>query len=105
MTPVVSKAYIDNVYKPLDSLDRGYLDHRQADLLRRMNVRYITVHDSTDVFPPKVSPDPPIETVRRLERSPFLEFVGEHSNIYLFRLKPQDGGSSQIKKGATERES
>ena len=93
-SPVVSRAYIETVFKPLESLNQGRLDQQQADLLNRMHVRYITVHDNTDVFPSKVSPDPPKETVRRLKRSPFLEFVGQHSHIYLFRLKGRSDGPS-----------
>jgi hypothetical protein len=89
-SPVVSRAYIETVYKPLDSLNQGFLDRSQVELLWRLNVRYITAHDNTDVFPAKVSPDPPIATVRRLQRSPYLEFVAENSHIYLFRLKSED---------------
>lgn len=97
-TPLVSRKYIDTVFAPLHSLDRGNLDQNQYNLLRRLNVKYITVHEHPDIFPPKVSPYPPATTVRRLVNSPYLEYLGPksimnkrynkiHEQLYIFRVK------------------
>jgi len=97
-TPLVSREYIRSVFAPLHSLDRGSLDENQYNLLRRLNVKYITVHEHIDIFPPKVSPHPPATTVRRLTNSPYLEYIGPwtiwnkrynkiHEQIYIFKVK------------------
>ncbi len=98
-TPIVTREYIEQVYKPLSTLNRGFLDRSQYKLLRKMGVRFITVHDNPDVFPAKVSPYPPLVTVRHLMSSPFLEYVPlrnmirlpglvrENRKLYLFRVR------------------
>ncbi len=109
-TPIVTQAYIDTVYKPLATLNMGFLNRSQFVQLKKMGVRFITVHDNPDVFPRKVSPFPPHITVRRLMNSPFLEFIPienkmrlpglERVNrkLYLFRLVdqvPESTGETQ----------
>lgn len=97
-TPLVSKEYFNNVFKPLHSLNRGMLDKKQYDYLRRLNVRFISVHEHIDYFTPKVSPNPPNTTVRWLINSPFLEYEGAweiynrkyakvHEYLYIFKVK------------------
>ncbi len=101
-SPLVKQDYINTVFKPLYTLNRGRLNREQYTLLRQLHVGYITVHNNRDVFPPKVSPFPPITTVRRLQRSPYLEQVQidnfmllksgklKRDNIYLFRVKTEE---------------
>ncbi len=98
-SPMVLKEYIDTVFEPLAPINQGRLDRKQYELLRRMGVRYITVHDNRDVFLQKVSPFKPITTVRRLKNSPYLDFVDidntmyfktfakKNDRLYLFRVK------------------
>lgn len=100
-TPIVTQEYINTVYKPLATLNMGLLDRQQFGQLKKMGVRFITVHDNPDVFPRKVSPFPPHITVRRLMNSPFLEYVQinnkmslpglerENNKLYLFKLVDQ----------------
>lgn len=99
-TPLVARKYIETVFNPLHSMDRGELTAKQHDLLRRLNVKYITVHEHVDVFPPKVSPHPPATTVRRLTNSPYLEYVGPwpiwhgkydklHENVHIFKVREE----------------
>ncbi len=101
-SPMVQKEYIDRVFDPLASINQGRFDRQQYDLLRRMKVKFITVHDNRDVFLEKVSPFVPLTTVRRLKNSPYLEFVdirnmmyfktwaGRSSRLYLFRVRNAD---------------
>ena len=112
-TPIVTKEYIDRVYKPLSTLNRGFLDRAQYELLRRMGVRFITVHDDPGVFPAKVSPYPPLVTIRHLMSSPFLEYiplrnmirlpglVRENRKLYLFRVKERVTAVSHAEEKAT----
>jgi len=100
-TPIVTKNYIDTVYKPLATMNMGLLDGQQYERLKTMGVRFITVHDNPDIFPRKVSPFPPHITVRRLMNSPYLEYIPiknkmrlpglerENRKLYLFRLVDQ----------------
>ncbi len=112
-TPIVTQEYIDTVYKPLSTLNRGFLDRAQYELLRRMGVRFITVHNNPDVFPTKVSPYPPLVTIRHLMSSPFLEYVPlrnmirlpglvrENRNLYLFRVRDRVPPISHAEEKAT----
>ncbi|GEM_PF-921446 len=112
-TPIVTQEYVDRVYKPLSTLNRGFLDRAQYELLRKMGVRFITVHDNPDVFPAKVSPYPPLVTVRHLMSSPFLEYiplrnmirlpglVRENRKLYLFRVKERAVPVSRAEEKAT----
>ena len=98
-SPMVLKEYIDTVFEPLAPVNQGRFDQKQYELLRRMGVKYITVHDNRDVFLKKVSPFKPIITVRRLKNSPYLNFVDidntmyfkrfakKNDKLYLFRVK------------------
>lgn len=97
-TPLVSREYIKSVFDPLHSLDRGFLDQKQYDLLRKLKVKFITVHEHSDIFTSKVSPFSPLTTVRRLRMSPYLEYVGPwdivnekynklHERLSVFRVK------------------
>lgn len=97
-TPIVTQEYLDRIYRPLATLNRGNLDLSQYHVLRKMGVKFVTVHDNPDVFPSRVSPYPPVMTVRRLMQSPYLEYIPltnminlpdgeqENRNLYLFRV-------------------
>jgi len=112
-TPIVKQDYIDRVYKPLATLNRGFLDRDQYELLKNMGVGFITVHDNPDVFPPRVSPYPPLVTVRKLMSSPFLEYVPlrnmirlpglelENRRLYLFRVRDRADAISHAEEKAT----
>ena len=111
-TPIVKQQYIDRVYKPLATLNRGFLDRGQYELLKEMGVAFITVHDNPDVFPARVSPYPPLVTVRHLMSSPFLEYIPlrnmirlpglvlENRRLYLFRVREQVADVSQAEQKA-----
>ncbi len=86
-TPIVAKEYVEKVYNPLSTLNMGYLDRQQYDLLKQMGVRFLTVHDNPEVFPRRVSPFPSLMTVRRLLESPYLERIDVDNRMQLPGLK------------------
>jgi len=98
-SPLVLNEYIENVVAPLSSINTGMLNRQQYEMLRKLKVKFITVHDHENVFPKKVSSYGPITTVRRLMQSPYLEFVNienfihfktfdwRNRDIYLFKVK------------------
>lgn len=101
-SPMVLQEYIETVFEPLATINQGRLNAKQHELLQELRVRFITVHDNQDVFLDKVSPFPPITTVRRLQNSPYLEQVHidnymhfktwkkKDTRLYLFRVKNDD---------------
>lgn len=98
-SPLVLNEYIENIFKPLNSINSGILNRQQYDMLRQLKVKFITVHDHENVFPKKVSTYGPMTTVRRLRQSPYLEFVDmknvmhfktfdwPNQDLYLFKVK------------------
>jgi len=98
-SPLVLNEYIENIFKPLNSINSGILNRQQYDMLRQLKVKFVTVHDHENVFPKKVSTYGPITTVRRLRQSPYLEFVDmenvmhfktfdwPNQELYLFKVK------------------
>jgi hypothetical protein len=99
-TPLVSREYFHTIFTPLHSLNRGFLNSDQYTLLRDLQVKFITVHEHTDIFTDKVSPHPPLTTVRRLRMSPYLEYLGPwpimnvrydkvHERLFLFKIREQ----------------
>jgi hypothetical protein len=98
-SPLVRTDYIEKIFKQLGTLNQGELDRRQYELLRELNVEFITVHNNKDIFLPKVSPFGALTTIRRLYNSPYLEYVDidnfmhfkdfdkKNENLILFRMK------------------
>ncbi len=116
-SPLVLTDYIESVFKPLSSINQGELSRQQYELLHQLGVRFITVHDNIDVFTQKVSPFAPLTTVRRLQNSPYLEFVDIentfqtqtsdrknvnliNNNLYLFRVKNKEAVASDTGQSA-----
>jgi len=85
-SPIVKRTFIDSVYNPLYTLNLGYLDYDQYKLLRALNVNYMTIHTDPDIFPIRVSGNPPLFTVRRMQASPYVDSIGENAGTHLFKL-------------------
>ncbi len=86
-SPAVSKEYIDTIFWPLYSLNLGHIDNDQYKLLKRLGIEYITIHDNIDVFTKKAGAFPPLFSVRRLMDSPFIDFMENDMDVYLFRVR------------------
>ncbi len=84
-SPVVSRRYVDEVYWPLDHVNRGELTAREYERLRALGVRYLVV--DRGAFPPKVSPFNIGFTLNRLRASPYVDLLIEASPVWLFALR------------------
>ena len=84
-SPIVSRRYIDEVYRPLDHLNRGELTEREYARLRALGVRFLIV--DAQAFPSKVSPFPFSFTLHRLSLSPYLDLLVEDPPLWLFALR------------------
>ena len=76
--------YVDNIFFPLYNLDFGEMRESQYELLKDLNVKYITLHE--DAFPYKVSPYPYNFSLRNLAGSKYLKFVTHDHPVWLFEL-------------------
>ncbi|MGH7322551.1 MAG: hypothetical protein ACRELA_23415, partial [Candidatus Rokuibacteriota bacterium] len=84
-SPVVSRRYVDEVYWPLDHVNRGELTEREYERLRALGVRYLVV--DRGAFPPKVSPFNIGFTLNRLRASPYVDLLIEANPVWLFALR------------------
>lgn len=84
-SPLVSRHYVQEVARPLESLNWGELRPDQAEQLRRLGVELVVL--DRGVFPPKVSPFPSALTLARLTASPWLEPVRSENPLWVFRLR------------------
>jgi len=105
-SPIVSRKYIEKIFKPLENLNLGVMGDREYHILKDIHVDYLTVHNNIDVFRPKVASNyfsdqksfPPLWvshkeydpywTARRLMNSKYVTFVekDKYKGIYLFKL-------------------
>lgn len=83
-SPVVTKDYIENVFRRLESMNQGRLTDAQIDLLLSMNVRYLLLHEN--MFPEKVSPFPVLETLTRLHAHPRLAPLERAGPVRAWRI-------------------
>lgn len=85
--PTVSQEYVDNVAEALFSVNLGQFYFRQYELLKKLNVSYVLMHE--EAYPEKVCPFPPSFATDLLFKSPYLDFITTDGNIYLFKLKQE----------------
>jgi hypothetical protein len=84
-SPVVSRRYVDEVYWPLDHLNRGEVTEREYERLRALDVRFLVV--DRGAFPPQVNPFGVGFTLNRLRASPYVDLLMEHSPLWLFAVR------------------
>jgi len=82
--PVVPRHYVENVFYPLYSLNVGEVLPKQAELLKKLNVKYVVFHE--EAFPGKVSHFPAQITLAHLMNNPYLKFVTHSQPHWLFEL-------------------
>ena len=88
-SPVVPRAYVEQVFKPLYPLDLGYLGPEQASLLRRLRVRLVCFYDDDLLYARKVSPFPPALARQRLLASGAFTPLAQEGTAFLLRLRGQ----------------
>lgn len=85
-SPVVSRDYVDHVFRAFESGNKGYLSDSQLDGLQRMGIHYVVLHE--DAFPEKVSPFSVNLTLLGLLHHPRLELLRQSGAIWGFRILP-----------------
>ena len=80
----VTRDYIENVFWPLVSINMGCLNKSQFELLQKLNVRYIILHE--EAYPQKVSPFPFKIALCNMRNSPLVKFVKQDGPLYLFEM-------------------
>jgi hypothetical protein len=84
-SPLVGRRYVDEVYWPLDHLNRGEITEREFRRLHELGVRFLVV--DRGAFPPKVSPFSSGFTLNRLRASPYVDLALEDPPFWLFALR------------------
>lgn len=94
--PVVPHNYVENVFYPLYSMNVGELREEQAELLKKLNVKYIVFHE--EAFPQKVSHYPAHISVEYLKNNPHLKWIMQDGPQWLFELldEPRDVKTVQV---------
>ena len=86
-SPFVKSNYVEDVFYPLDSINKGALSESQISDLRAMGVGYIVLHENA--FPEKVSPYPVAFTLSRFLNHPRLELMHQSGEVWAFRILPR----------------
>lgn len=89
-SPFVTKDYVDKIFWPLVSINMGMINAGQYELLKKLDVKYINLHE--EAYPQKVNPFPFKIALENLTRSPYLKFMLQDGPVYLFQVldKPLD---------------
>jgi hypothetical protein len=90
--PLVSRRYVDEVYWPLDHLNRGELTESEYARLRALGVRFLVLDQGA--FPSKVSAFPSGFTLARLRSSPYVNQRLADPPLTLFALRSAPGQPS-----------
>jgi len=93
--PMVSRKYVKEIFYPLLTLNIGEMDGEQYELLKRLNVKYVILHQ--EAFPRKVSHYPFLCSVQRLKASRYLELVQQSGSIWLFRLLKEPLAAERVR--------
>ncbi|VAX22765.1 hypothetical protein MNBD_NITROSPINAE04-70 [hydrothermal vent metagenome] len=94
-SPVVSRAYIDNVFKKLWPLDSGDLTEKHMKILRDLNVGLIVFHE--EAYPGKISAYPSSFALNQLLTSPYLTLIEKNEPLWLFKLNDKPGAAAKTK--------
>jgi hypothetical protein len=82
--PFVSKNYFENVFRPYESVNQGWLTDRQIDELLRRKIEYLILHE--DLFPEKVSPFPVGFTLKQFLDHKRLRLLKHDGRVWAFRM-------------------
>lgn len=88
-SPVVARAYVEQVFSPLYPLDLGLVDAPALQTLERLQVPLVAFHDDDLVYPRKISPFPPALARNRLLASGAFTLETQAGNVFLLRRQAQ----------------
>ncbi len=84
-SPVVPRAYVQQIYTPLSDLNYGLVSPRAREALRKNAVGLLAFVDDDQVYARKVCPWPPALARKRLLASPFFRPLGRAGNVFFLR--------------------
>lgn len=89
-SPFVTKQYVDEIFWEFVSINMGMINPEQYELLKKLNVKYINIHE--EAYPQKVNPFPFKIALENLKKSPYIKFILNDGPMYLFEIldKPQN---------------
>ncbi len=90
-SPVVPRAYIDRIVRPLYNLNFGYVDRSALQTLDKLQAKLLSFHDDRLVYAPKISPFPPALARQRLLASGAFFPLARHGNVFLLSLNSGAG--------------
>ncbi len=88
-SPQVPRAYVEQVFWPLYSLDFGLVTPAAEDTLARLKVGLVAFYEDEEVYTRKVCPFPPELARRRLVAGGRFQAQLQTGNVWL--LKPRNG--------------
>ncbi len=83
-SPLVTNRYVNEVFDPLRNMNVGEMRPEQYNLLKRMGVTCVVLHE--DIYFYKVSPFPGYLAAQNLAVSPYLERVTSARGATLYRV-------------------
>ncbi|HIE11270.1 MAG TPA: hypothetical protein EYP62_06605 [Kiritimatiellae bacterium] len=83
--PVTGTSFVENVFRPLKGLNSGVLDRKRLQLLSKLRVNYLLLHENA--FPEKVSPFAVAFTLDRLLRHPRLHLLRHAGPVWAFAIR------------------
>ena len=86
---VRSHDYAERVFHRFETMTEGDFTDDQAAGLRELGVTHVILHENA--FPPKVSPFPFGETLRRHLADPRLRLVGDGNGVWAFAVEDREG--------------
>jgi hypothetical protein len=88
-SPVVPRAYVEKVFKPLYPLDLGLVTKPAWEALIKNRVGQVVFFDDDQVYSRKVSPFPPALARSRLKASGAFDPLAREGNMFLWSLNPE----------------
>lgn len=90
-SPFVTRRYLEEIFWPLVSINMGMINEEQYELLKKLNIKYINLHE--EAYPQKVNPFPFKIALENLKKSPYLKFTLVDGPIYLFQVLDEPLGN------------
>lgn len=85
-SPVVPRAYVERIYKPLEALNYGHLTKGALDTLTRLKTGLMAFFDDEHIYPWKISPFPPALARMRLMAAPGVTLKAQAGNVFFLGL-------------------
>lgn len=82
--PTARQTYVDDIYLPYESFNKGGYSDTQLDGLIKRGIHYLILHE--DAFPEKVSPFAVGSTLQGLLEHPRIELIEQDGSVWAFYI-------------------